>query len=72
MTMYSEFVNVDRKATLTRLDQGLMTQWVVEMYIDKRIIQKITLGDQQKAKSLAENFVRNDGQAVQTLLSEYV
>lgn len=72
MTMYSEFVNVDRKATLTRLDQGLMTQWVVEMYIDKRIIQKITLGDQQKAKSLAENFIRNDGQAVQTLLSEFV
>ena len=35
MTMYSEFVNVDRKATLTRLDQGLMTQWIVEMYIDK-------------------------------------
>ena len=39
MTMYSEFVNVDRKATLTRLDQGLMTQWIVEMYIDKRVIQ---------------------------------
>lgn len=72
MSNYSEFINVDRKATLTRLDQGLMTQWVVEMYIDKRIIQKITLGDQQKAKSLAENFVRNDGQAVQTLLSEFV
>ena len=72
MTMYSECVNVDRKATLTRLDQGLMTQWIVEMYIDKRVIQKVTLGDQQKAKSLAENFVRNDGQAVQTLLSEFV
>jgi hypothetical protein len=42
------------------------------MYIDKRVIQKVTLGDQQKAKSLAENFVRNDGQAVQTLLSEFV
>ena len=72
MNNYSEFINVDRKATLTRLEQGLMTSWVVEMYIDKRIIQKITLGDEQKAKSLAENFVQNNGQAVQTLLSEFV
>lgn len=68
MSNYREFINVDRKATLTRLEQS----WVVEMYIDKRIIQKITLGDEQKAKSLAENFVQNNGQAVQTLLSEFV
>jgi hypothetical protein len=72
MSNYSEFINVDRKATLTRLDQGLTTQWVVEMYIDERVIQKVTLGDQHKAKSLAENFVRNDIQAVQTLLREFV
>ena len=72
MSNYSEFFNADKKATLTRLDQGLMTSWVVEMYIDKRIVQKITLGDELKAKSLAENFIRNDGQAVQTLLSEFV
>lgn len=72
MTNYSEYINVDRKATLSRLDHGLMTQWVVEMYIDKRVVQKVTLSDQHKAKSLAESFVQNNGQAVQTLLSEFV
>lgn len=72
MISYSEFVNVDRKATLSRLDHGLMTQWVVEMYIDKKVVQKVTLGDEHKAKALAENFVQNNGQAVQTLLSEFV
>jgi hypothetical protein len=72
MSNYSEFFNADKKATVSCLEQGLMKSWVVEMYIDNRIVQKITLGDGLKAKSLAENFIRNDGQAVQTLLSEFV
>lgn len=72
MEMYSEFYNGDRKSTMTRQEHGLMTSWIVEMYIDKRIIQKITIGDEQKAKALAESFVQNNGQAVQTLLNEFV
>jgi hypothetical protein len=72
MEMYSEFFNGDRKSTMTRKEHGLMTSWIVEMYINGRIVQKITLSDELKAKSLAENFIRNDGQAVQTLLSEFV
>jgi hypothetical protein len=72
MNMYSEFVNVNRKATLFRTDHNLMTQWIVEMYIDGKVIQKVTMTDQVKARSLAENFIQNDGQAVQTLLSEFL
>ena len=72
MEMYSEFFNGDKKATMTRKEHGLMTSWIVEMYIDKRVVQKVTMGDEHKAKALAENFVQNNGQAVQTLLSEFV
>jgi hypothetical protein len=57
---------------MTRKEHGLMTSWIVEMYINGRIVQKITLSDELKAKSLAENFISIDGQAVQTLLSEFV
>lgn len=72
MEMYSEFFNGDKKATMTRKEHGLMTSWIVEMYIDKRIVQKITISDEQKAKALAESFVQNNGQPSQTLLSEFV
>jgi len=72
MTMYSEFINVNRKATLFRAEHNLMTQWVVEMYIDGKVIQKVTMTSEDKARSLAENFIQNDGQAVQTLLSEFL
>jgi hypothetical protein len=76
MNIYSEFVNENKKATVTKMKlEGLdprFQKWEVSLFIDGRVIQKITTHSEEKAEHIAEDFVQNENGGASSLLSEYV
>ena len=76
MNLYSEFVNANKKASISKMKlEGYDTtfqRWEVSLFIDGRMIQKITATGEDKAKRIAEDFVQNENGGVQSLLNEYV
>ena len=76
MNLYSEFVNLNKKATVSRMKlEGYDTtfqKWEVTLYIDGRVIQRITTHNEEKASTIAEDFVKNENGGTSSLLSEYV
>lgn len=76
MNIYSEFVNLNKKATISKMrNEGYdssFQKWEVTLYIDGRMIQKITTHNEEKAESIAEDFVKNENGGASSLLSEYV
>jgi hypothetical protein len=76
MNIYSEFVNENKKATVTKMKlEGLdqrFQKWEVTLFIEGRMIQKITTHSEEKAEHIAEDFVQNDNGGASSLLSEYV
>jgi hypothetical protein len=76
MILYSEFSNENKKATVSKMkmegyDQSFQ-KWEVSLYIDGRMIQKITTHNEEKAEHIAEDFVQNENGGASSLLSEYV
>lgn len=76
MNIYSEFVNANKKATVSKMtnlgyDQAFQ-KWEVSLYIEGRMIQKITTHSEEKAEHIAEDFVQNENGGASSLLSEYV
>ena len=76
MNIYSEFVNENKKATVSKMKlEGLdprFQKWEVSLFIDGRVIQKITTHSEEKAEHIAEDFVQNENGGASSLLSEYV
>jgi hypothetical protein len=76
MNIYSEYVNSNKKATVTKMKlEGYDTnfqKWEVTLFIDGRMIQKITTHNEERAENIAEDFVQNEGGGASSLLSEYV
>jgi hypothetical protein len=76
MNIYSEFVNENKKATVTKMKlEGLdqrFQKWEVTLFIEGRMIQKITTHSEEKAEHIAEDFVQNENGGASSLLSEYV
>lgn len=76
MNIYSEFQNNNKKATVSKMKlEGLdprFQKWEVTLFIDGRMIQKITTHSEEKAEHIAEDFVQNEGGGASSLLSEYV
>lgn len=63
--------NNGKKAKVyNRMDES-STKWVVEMYINNRVVQKMFVASKEQAEILADHFVVNEGGG-QTLLREYV
>jgi hypothetical protein len=76
MNIYSEFVNANKKATVSKMKlEGYDTtfqKWEVSLFIDGRVIQRITTHSEEKAEHMAEDFVQNENGGASSLLSEYV
>jgi len=76
MNIYSEFVNENKKATVSKMKlEGYDTtfqKWEVSLFIDGRVIQRITTHSEEKAEHIAEDFVQNENGGASSLLSEYV
>lgn len=76
MILYSEFVNENKKATVSKMKlegyDNTFQKWEVTLFIDGRMIQKITATGEDKAKRIAEDFVQNENGGAASLLSEYV
>lgn len=76
MNIYSEYVNLNKKATVTKMKlEGFDTnfqKWEVTLFIDGRMIQKITTHNEERAENIAEDFVQNENGGASSLLSEYV
>ena len=76
MQIYSEFVEGDRKATVTRLKrsdwQREFDVWEVAMTINGRPLQRSTVRSETEAETLAEDFVKGYGTYSPTLLNESV
>jgi hypothetical protein len=76
MNIYSEYVNSNRKATVSKMKlEGYDTtfqKWEVSLYIDGRVIQRITTHNEEKADQIAEVFVHSENGGASSLLSEYV
>ena len=72
MELYSEYFGEGRKATVCRIQRGLDRQfdvWEVALYIDNKVIQRVTLQQEQEAENFAESFCQGaDGN--QVLLNE--
>jgi hypothetical protein len=72
MELYSEYFGEGRKATVCRIQRGLDRQfdvWEVALYIDNKVIQRVTLQKEQEAENFAESFCQGaDGN--QVLLNE--
>ena len=47
-------------------------KWEVTLFIDGRMIQKITTHNEERAENIAEDFVQNENGGASSLLSEYV
>lgn len=74
MEIYKEYMNGDRKATVTRIQRGWNREfdvYEVAMYIDNKPIQRSTLTDEPQAEDLAEDFV-NGSNSGPTLLNEHI
>ena len=76
MNMYSEYFNENKKATVTRMRlegyNASFQKWEVALFIDGRVIQRITTNSEEKAEHIAEDFVQNENGGASSLLSEYV
>ena len=75
-SIYSEYVNSNKKATVTKMKlEGYDTnfqKWEVTLFIDGRMIQKVTTHNEESAERVAEDFVLNENGGASSLLSEYV
>jgi hypothetical protein len=75
-SIYSEYVNSNKKATVTKMQNLSFDQkfqkWEVTLFIEGRMIQKITTHNEESAERVAEDFVLNEGGGASSLLSEYV
>ena len=75
MEIYSEFMEGDRKATVTRLQRSLDRKfdvWEVALYVQGKPIQRTTCANEPDAEQLAEDFVQGLGPSAPTLLNEHV
>ena len=75
-SIYSEYVNLNKKATVTKMKlegyEQSFQKWEVTLYIEGRIMQKITTHSEERAENSAEDFVQNENGGASSLLSEYV
>jgi hypothetical protein len=75
-SIYSEYINSNKKATVTKMKlEGFDTnfqKWEVTLFIDGRMMQKITTHNEESAERVAEDFVQNENGGASSLLSEYV
>ena len=74
MEIYKEYMNGDRKATVTRIQRGWNREfdvYEVAMYVGGKPIQRSTLTDEPQAEDLAEDFV-NGSNSGPTLLNEHI
>lgn len=74
MEIYKEYMNGDRKATVTRIQRGWdrsFDVYEVAMYVGGKPIQRSTLNDEPQADNLAEDFV-NGSSSGPTLLNEHI
>lgn len=77
MQIYSEFVEGDRKATVTRLkrsewNRDIFDVWEVTMTINGRPLQRSTVRSEHEAETIAEDFVKGYGTYSPTLLNENI
>jgi hypothetical protein len=75
-SIYSEYVNSNKKATVTKMQNLSFDQkfqkWEVTLFIEGRMIQKITTHNEESAERVAEDFVQNQNGGAASLLSEYI
>ena len=75
MEIYSEYMEGDRKATVTRLQKGYdrtFDVWEVALYVQGKPIQRTTCRNEPDAEQLAEDFVQGYGPSSPTLLNEQI
>jgi hypothetical protein len=75
MEIYSEYMDGDRKATVTRLRRGwdsTFDVWEVAMYIAGKPIQRTTTKREDDAEQIAEDFVQSGSQGATSLLQENI
>lgn len=71
MILYSEHFNDKKKATISLDKKGWDSQfdrYVVEMFIDNRIVQKVSVKTEQEADLIAEKFINGESQGGPELL----
>ena len=75
MQIYSEFVEGDRKATVTRMKRSDWVRdfdvWEVTMIVNGRPLQRATVRTETEAETIAEDFVKGYS-SNPTLLNEHV
>jgi len=76
MEIYSEYMEGDRKATVTRLKRSEWSSefdiWEVALYVQGKPIQRTTVRSEPDAENLAEDFVRGGCASAPTLLNEHI
>ena len=75
MEIYSEYMEGDRKATVTRLQRSWdrsFDMWEVALYVQGKPIQRTTCPSEAAAESLAEDFVQGFGASGPSLLNEHI
>jgi hypothetical protein len=76
MEIYSEYMEGDRKATVTRLQRSEWARefdvWEVALYVQGKPIQRTTVRSEPDAENLAEDFVRGGCASAPTLLNEHI
>jgi len=75
MEIYSEYMDGDRKATVTKLKRhwdDTFTVWEVAMYIGGKPIQRTTVSREDAAEQIAEDFVQSGSQCAPSLLQEHI
>lgn len=76
MEIYSEYVEGDRKATVTRIRRSdwdrTFDVWEVAMYVNGRPLQRSTSHSEVEAETVAEDFVKGYGTYSPTLLNEQI
>ena len=76
MEIYSEYMEGDRKATVTRLKrsdwQREFDLFEVALYVQGKPIQRTTVRSEPDAENLAEDFVRGGCAGAPTLLNEHI
>lgn len=76
MEIYSEYVEGDRKAIVTRLKRSDWDRnfdvWEVAMFVNGRPLQRSTARTEADAETVAEDFVKGYGTYSPTLLNENI
>lgn len=76
MEIYSEYMDGDRKATVTLLKRSEWANefnvWEVAMYIGNKPIQRTTVRTEDLAEQIAEDFVHSGSQGAPSLLQENI